>query len=405
MAITINTEPSSGGLTLAYRPYVYTFSYSGVPTLISAIVEVVVNSVRVSAKSVQLDLGSSTDFTVDIQNEVQKYVSFQLKTLGASTVITNDDGINSVELKIYEVTENATTLLPDTTYDPADASNTGYDAISSVSQFMNWTETHLDYNTFDLEDYRLNGTTKKFITTSPTVKSIELAQDEFIGILWHQGTAGKNFKLEILTYDASNALLNTDTINITEWSSAYVGVVVAPYLSLPVGTANLIAAGVSLTNVAYYTIRIINDDGDVSELRRFNIVDSCDTDTRLHWVNKFGKQESLTFKGNKVESTSTSTSSFEKALPNTYSSENRGTTTIQTVRDNSFTIYTKSIGREAYEHASSIRYNNDAYVEIGDAYFPITIDDVSVVEVDERDMPIQLSIRYRFANRDKGLRG
>ena len=403
MAITINTEPSSGGLTLAYRPYVYTFSYSGGGTIVNAIVEVVVNSVRVSAKSVQLDLGSSTDFTVDIQNEVQKYVSFQLKTLGASTVITNDDGINSVELKIYEVTESGGLLT--TAYDPADASNTGYDAISSVSQFMNWTETHLDYNTFDLEDYRLNGTTKKFITTSPTVKSIELAQDEFIGILWHQGTAGKNFKLEILTYDASNALLNTDTINITEWNSAYVGVVVAPYLSLPVGTANLIAAGVSLTNVAYYTIRIINDDGDVSELRRFNIVDSCDTDTRLHWVNKFGKQESLTFKGNKVESTSTSTSSFEKALPNTYSSENRGTTTIQTVRDNSFTIYTKSIGREAYEHASSIRYNNDAYVEIGDAYFPITIDDVSVVEVDERDMPIQLSIRYRFANRDKGLRG
>lgn len=405
MAITINTEPSSGGLNLAYRPYIYTFTYSGVPTVVNCVVEVVVNSVRVAAKSVQLDQGSSTDFTVDIRSELQKYVNFELKTLGASGVITGDDGVNSVQLKIYEVTENASTLLLDTTYDPDDATNSNYDDISSVSQFLNWTETHLDYNTFDFLDYRLTDATKKFMSESPLVKDIELGQDEFIGILWHQGTASKNFKLEVLTYDSSDALLNTDFINITEWNTGYVTLVVSPYLSLAVGTDNLIAAGISLTNVSYYTIQVINDDGDKSELRRFNIVGSCDTDVRIHWANKFGKQESLTFKGNSVETVSTRTNSFEKSLPNTYSTEDRGTTTIQTVRSNNFDVYTKSVGRSIYQLAASIAYNNNAYVEIDSNYFPITIEDISVVKSDEEDMPIQFALRYRFANRDKGLRG
>ena len=403
MAITINTQPSQGGLNLAYRPYVYTFSYSGGGTVVGAVVEVVVNSVRVSAKNVQLDLGSSTDFTVDIQEEVQKYVSFELKTLGASGVITGDDGINSVVVKIYEVTESGGVLT--TAYDPADANNSSYDAISDTSQFLNWVEPHVDYNSFDFADYRLTADTKKFLSESPTVKEIELGQDEFIGILWHQGTASTNFKLEVLTYDSSGALLNTDYINITEWNSAYVTLVVSPYLSLAVGTTNLIAAGISLTNVSYYTIRVINDLGDKSELRRFNIVDSCDTDTRIHWCNKFGKQESLTFKGNKIETVSTSTGTFEKALGNTYSSSARGTTTLQTTRANSFEAYTKSVGREIYQLAQSIAFNNNAYVELDGAYFPIIIDDVETVKVDEKNMPIQFKLSYRLANRDKGIRG
>lgn len=405
MAITINTEPSSGGLKLAYEPYIYTFTYSGVPTVVNCVVEVVVNSVRVAAKSVQLDLASSTDFTVDIRSELQKYVSFELKTLGSSGVITGDDGINSVQLKIYEVTENPSTLLLDTNYDPADANNSSYDAISSVSQFMNWTETHLEYDTFDIEDYRLTATTKKFLSESPLVKDIELSQNEFIGILWHQGLSGQNFRLEVLTYDSSDALLNTDVISISEWDSAYVGNVVNPYLSLGIGTANLAAAGVSFTNVAYYTIKIINITGDVSETRRFNIVSSCGDDVRVHWANKFGKQESLTFKGNTVETVTTATNSFESPLSNTYSSSDRGTSTIQTVRSNSFDVYTKSVGRSIYQLAASIAYNNDAYVEIGGSYFPITIEDISVVKSDNEDMPIQFALRYRFANRDKGLRG
>ena len=403
MAITINTQPNQGGLNLAYRPYVYTFSYSGGGTVVGAVVEVVVNSVRVSAKNVQLDLGSSTDFTVDIQEEVQKYVSFELKTLGASGVITGDDGINSVVVKIYEVTESGGVLT--TAYDPADANNSSYDAISDTSQFLNWVEPHVDYNSFDFADYRLTADTKKFLSESPTVKEIELGQDEFIGILWHQGTASTNFKLEVLTYDSSGALLNTDYINITEWNSAYVTLVVSPYLSLAVGTTNLIAAGISLTNVSYYTIRVINDLGDKSELRRFNIVDSCDTDTRIHWCNKFGKQESLTFKGNKVETVATSTGTFEGALGNTYSSSARGTTAIQTTRTNSFEAYTKSVGREIYQLAQSIAFNNNAYVELDDAYFPIIIDDIETVKVDEKNMPIQFKLSYRLANRDKGIRG
>ena len=53
----------------------------------------------------------------------------------------------------------------------------------------------------------------------------------------------------------------------------------------------------------------------------------------------------------------------------------------------------------------SIMNNNNAYIEVSGNYHAITIDDLSVTKRNEKDMPIQLSLSYRLANRDKGLRG
>ena len=229
--------------------------------------------------------------------------------------------------------------------------------------------------------------------------------DEFIGLLWKSSDTGKNYKLEVLTYNSSDAVLNTDLISITEWDTAYGLIPNNTYIDVAVGTANLIAEGISLTNVAYYTIQVINDDGDKSEVKRFNIVDDCSSDTRVHWVNKFGKQDSYTFKGNIVETKEYNTNTFQKAQGITYSTESRGVTSIQNVYNKNFTAYSKSIGRDTRNFLLGLVDNNNAWVEIDNEYYPIIIDNGTKLVKDEDNMPFQFVLSYSFANPSKGLKG
>tara|TARA_Y100000592_G_scaffold95520_1_gene162235 strand:- start:5415 stop:6626 length:1212 start_codon:yes stop_codon:yes gene_type:complete len=403
MAITLISKPS--GLNLAYRPIVYKWS-SNAFNLKYCVAEVIISSVRVSAISVELDSGSSSNFTLDVSEVCQANLSFDLQAINSSGVISPVNSQKTIQLKVYEVTENPSTGVLVTDYDPSDANNSSYQYLYTPALIVNWIVSHFDYATFNQPDYTLTSSTKKFLTDSPIRKSIELDTDEFIGILQHAGDAGKNFKLEILTYNSSDALLNTDNINITEWDSAYAPTIPNnTYLTLAVGTKNLINSGVSLTNVAYYTIKVINDDGDMSETKRYDIVNSCTQDVRIHWVNNYGKQDSYTFKGNVQEELKHKATTYNQPLGLTYSSEARGVSVLQNTSNTSFNAYSKSMGRDEYHWLSSILTNKMAFVEINNNYFPIIIEDGTILKTDEKDMPIQFVLNYSFANATKGIRG
>jgi len=402
MAITlIGTAPS--GVNLAYRPIVYKWS-SNVLNLKYCIVEVLINSVRVSAISVQLDSGSTTNFTLDVSQTAQTSLSFDLESINSTGVISPVNSQKNIQVKIYEVTEASSVISTD--YDASDSNNSNYQYFSPPFIAVNWVVSHFDYATFVLGHYVLSDSTKRFLTDTPYKKSIELDKDEFIGILQHVGTGGKNFKVEILTYNSANALLNTDYIDITEWNTAYSPIIPNnTYKTLSIGTKNLINSGVSLTNVAYYTIKIINDDGDKSETKRFDIVDSCSQDVRIHWANNYGKQDSYTFKGNVQEEVQHKASTYIQPLGLTYSSDARGLTVLQNTSNSNFKAYSKSISRDTYQWLSSMLTNKIAFVEINNNYFPIIIDDGTILKTDEKDMPIQFVLSYSFANVTKGFRG
>jgi len=402
MAITVTSQPDNFDPQIIGQPIAYEFTSDAVD-LQYCIVEILFNGTRFSARSVQPDLGTTDEFYINISEDVEKQLEFALKTIGSNGVITGDTNQGLVKIKIYEVTEAAGLIV--TNYDPDDANNSNFDYESVEIVCVNWRDSHFNFNTFDIENYRLNADTKLLLTESPAQKRIELGQDEFLGILYHSGAPTQNFRAEILTYDASNALLNTDTISITEWDSAYGTYPVNSYLDVAVGTQNLINAGISLTNVAYYTVQIINTGGDVSEIKRFNIVDSCSYDTRIHWVNKYGKQDSYTFKGNKVQTLDHKASTYQKALGNTYDSYDRGYNVIQNVSQRNYTAYTDSIGQNEYNFLSSMLFNKMAWVEIDNAYFPIIIEDGTTFIRDERNAPLQFVLNYSFANKEKGLRG
>ena len=408
MAITLVTAPTSP--VLAYSPVVFQLN-SNNADIVHLIIETVVSydefvtPLRKSATSVQPNLGTTNEFTFDISDILSVNVEFVLKTLGSSAIINDTDNLQ-FRIKAYEVTQNPTTGLLETNYDPADANNTNTNYQSAVFAGFNWSESHFDLNSFNLSNYSMVSDDKLFLTEGTNPKTIELNQNEFLGMAYAVSTGGvKNYKVQVLTYNSANALLNTDLINVTQWNEFNVSSLVEPYLDAPVGTQNLINAGISLTNVAYYTVRLINDDGNKSELKRYNIVDGCSTDLRVHFVNKFGKQDSITLKGNQIEGYTNKSTRYQKALSSTYSSSDYGSAIVRNTKVKNFTAYSKTVGRDTLAFAQSMLTNNMAWIEVGGSYFSIIIDDGSGVKVNEHNMPIQFILNFSLANNERGLRG
>ena len=408
MAITLITAPTSP--VLAYSPVMFQLN-SNNADIVHLIIETVVSydgsvtSIRKSATSIQPNLTTTNEFTFDVSDILSANLSFILKTLGASAVINDTDNLQ-FRIKAYEVTENPTTKLLETNYDPADANNTNFNYQSSTFASFNWSESHFSLNSFNLSDYSMVSDDKIFLTEGTNPKTIELNQNEFLGMAYAISSGGvKNYKIEVLTYNSVNALLNTDLIDVTQWNQVNVNSLTDPYLDAPVGTQNLINAGISLTNVAYYTIRLINDDGDRSELRRYNIIEGCPTDLRVHFVNKFGKQDSITLKGNQIEGYTNKSTRYQKALSSTYSSSDYGSAIVRNTKIKNFTAYSKTIGRDTLAFAQSMLTNNMAWIEVGSSYFSIIIDDGSGVKVNEHNMPIQFILNFSLANNERGLRG
>ena len=408
MAITLITAPTSP--VLAYSPVMFQLN-SNNADIVHLIIETVVSydgsvtSIRKSATSIQPNLTTTNEFTFDVSDILSANLSFILKTLGASAVINDTDNLQ-FRIKAYEVTENPTTKLLETNYDPADANNTNFNYQSSTFAAFNWSESHFSINSFNVNDYALNTDDRLFLTEGTNPKTIELNQNEFLGMGFAFSFGGvKNYKIEVLTYNSVNALLNTDLIDVTQWNQVNVNSLTDPYLDAPVGTQNLINAGISLTNVAYYTIRLINDDGDRSELRRYNIIEGCPTDLRVHFVNKFGKQDSITLKGNQIEGYTNKSIRYQKALSSTYSSSDYGSAIVRNTKVKNFTAYSKTIGRDTLAFAQSMLTNNMAWIEVDSSYFSIIIDDGSGVKVNEHNMPIQFILNFSLANNERGLRG
>lgn len=410
MAITAISNPSQ--LSLAYRPMVYKWS-SNELNLQYCIIEVLNSGTRIAAKSVQLDLGSSTNFTVNINDIIQDNIGFELNTLGSTGVITptNTSGrMEAISVKVYEVVLTGGVIV--TAYDPDNASNVNFDFNFSGGAYSinayNWTIDHFNYNSFNISDYQLTSTNRKFLNNAPLIKDIELGVSEYLGLLNGYNASGVtfDFKLEILTYNSAGALLNTDYINVTDWNTNHsINNPLKTYLTIGVGTSNLINEGISLTNVSYYTVQLKEATNIASELRRFNISHVCDGDVRIHWSNNFGKQDSYTFKGNKIETLNHEAKTYLKAIGNTYSSEKRGSTVMQNISNTSFEIFTDSIGRNDYEFLASMLTNKNAFIEDNGSYYPIIIENGSKLIRNEKNVPLQFKLVYSFANDTKGLRG
>ena len=78
---------------------------------------------------------------------------------------------------------------------------------------------------------------------------------------------------------------------------------------------------------------------------------------------------------------------------------------MQNKTSKSFSAYSKSIGRDVINFASSMLITKIAWIEIGGKYFSILIEDGSKLIRNNENMPIQFVLNYSLANTEKGHRG
>ena len=164
MAITIITQPTTGVPNVAYGEkdkVIYKFS-SSAASLVSCIVEVIVDNVRIAALNVQKDKGTTNEFTIVLNEILQNYLDFKLYTTTLSTYDATDSGRKKYSIKIYEVTEPSDTLI--TTYDPDNDSNVNYQFFDgNIRNVFNCTLDAIQQNSFNATDYQLSANTKKFL--------------------------------------------------------------------------------------------------------------------------------------------------------------------------------------------------------------------------------------------------
>jgi hypothetical protein len=183
------------------------------------------------------------------------------------------------------------------------------------------------YSTEDFSDYLLTGGTKKFLTNFPqnfegtglSGQKIQAGQYHTMAFL-----NGKHYldsevtRIRIRTYNSSDTLLATQYVDNTTLNGG------APFgssitatvnggdntneglLYFGCGTAQLTQLGVSLTNVAYYTVTALNVNSNVSQVYYFTIQDAdCKgfETIRLAFLNSLGAWDYYNFTKKSVRKT------------------------------------------------------------------------------------------------------
>lgn len=174
-------------------------------------------------------------------------------------------------------------------------------AFNSALKYQNFVD-------YDYLDYllALNDDTKKFLTYAPLNQYIGSAESLQIAFLNDNGVSVPCDEIEVKVYTAASVLQKTFIIDVDELSGD------AGLWSCLIGTSDLenttFTSGVKPvfdTSSAYYTIQMLDENGDYSsELRTFTIRDGCNSPYRLTWLNRLGGLDSFTFEMKHIVSNS-----------------------------------------------------------------------------------------------------
>lgn len=255
---------------------------------------------------------------------------------------TNDNSILAYVLKFGEEystgCDGVTTIFPDLTVTSA------FYAWNAALQYREWKD-------FDYTDFQMDGTSKRFLTNAPSGHLIKYSDSSVLN-MFNLTSSVIDFA-EVKTYDSSDNLLGTYTINNTFTT---VSTTARRLLSLGCGPDNLnkttLASGsqpVITTSVAYYTVQLWNDtspDVAVSELYAFEI-DTRDTrfeTKRFWWLNRLGAFDSYSFTLRDTRKVAISKSKYSKLLGGlsgsewTYTLGDRGQTVLNVIAQESGTV-------------------------------------------------------------------
>ena len=170
---------------------------------------------------------------------------------------------------------------------------------SSVFTAFNASLEFLEYLTYTSATYDLTSSSAKFLTNAPTTLNIKSNQSALLYMF--SKTAGNHNRMNIITYDTNNNVLQTCKIsNAFTASSGFFNFGSGGYQLniIPGGQFISGAQPIITASVAKYTLQVMNASNVAkSQLITYNIVDgSCKYDMhRLIFLNKLGGFDSFNF--------------------------------------------------------------------------------------------------------------
>jgi len=174
-----------------------------------------------------------------------------------------------------------------------------YDVTGTLTQFLDLANTsdfyfngsilQNDWINFTITDYELNGTTKKFLTDSPSDLKTSI-NDEGYTSMYNVTVTNK---VVYKTYDSAGALIQTAEIDISAITDKIIGIPSAP-VSINAITLTSGSQPVITSSVATYTMEVQNSGGTQISERKTYTVDSCNRG-RIHFLNDLGGFDAFNF--------------------------------------------------------------------------------------------------------------
>ena len=395
MGITAVTTPASN--TVATRPVVWELT-SNSPTIVRLILVVTDTVNTISTIEQNPEPGTTGVFKFNISSVLSDQLSFTpsnaLVTGVIPSTISQDTAFIKYAIRAYEVLADGTTTYPGAS-----------DYISIAFYSHNYILTHKEWvKPFLLSDYDMEtGTGKSFLTNSADTKCITKGYSEYLAM--HRVQNDAVFVRDY--YDGNDVFLFTQRNPVVnkagsiEFDDQY-GAVTG--LGLPgSGEPGDLLAGVV---GAYCLVYIENSDLSVaSEVKKYIFKEQCGEDIQIHWENKFGAQDSRTFKGRIVRGFNHKSKNYLKPNGNIITSTSRGSATLSNSVEHTFDVYSKSIPRSEVNWIQEMFINKRAWTEEDGHLLPIIIENGSVIESDSENGIYNISFSFSYANLTDGSRG
>jgi len=276
--------------------------------------------------------------------------------------------------------------------------NNGYVKHSDAIKFVieTWMGAAYGFG-YSLEDYGIKKTeTKKFLTNAPSTQYVR-AEDygtlSFLAISSFSSNLCDVKEYEVKMYKADDTVLTSYNVPRTTQTGGFTGFTQVGgamqnrILYIAACPANLKVNSTFNThlegNLAYYTIRLLDDVGDaVSETRRFDIL--CPNlkqykPIRLTWLNQFGTWDYYTFNQKSVRSIATKSTTYQQL---------GGTWNSSTYNPQGYKGGTKSFRVNASE---KIRMNTDYITEEHTDWFEELVNSPEVYMLKDWELPRQQS--------------
>ena len=319
------------------------------------------------------------DFDVDVRSFVSRsiapYSNAKTSFFGEQNsrgFIANTDAFTPYYLYTELEVRNSSGFL-ETVSGSGETSNTLY-AVNAVTPLS-------DYTLRQYYDPSASGYFN-FLTSAPSAQDIGTSEAYFLSYL-QRGTDSANF----VFYNASGSEVRNVVVNSGNVTSA------EGMRTIKCGTSQILGSGSwtirsgtfpsSLNSVAYYTVSVGYWDGLAyvreSELRRFDIVASCNWHKRVFWFGKLGGAEQYTFKGriDKKDKTTGEVGQLAPAWNIDYNppiqSYSRVIIKTDATSQTSYDI-TEPLSPEASEWLRFLRRSPEVYIIEGGNYIPVTIE-------------------------------